>query len=232
MHPVSLNKIWIIFITCFLFIGLWLEHVWLLFGQLLTGVLAWGLFALIYWRLKDKQTRLILMSCLLLASLGEIFCSLVWGLYTYRFDNIPHYVPPGHVLMFMLGIYLAPRLPAWIVYVVPALALPCIILGATLGFDQFGVVLFAMFLGCLLSGHNQRMYATMFMLSLMLEIYGTWLGNWTWHANVPYWDISNTSPPLASGAFYCVLDFLVLRMTEWLTWQRKLSLSTINRLST
>jgi hypothetical protein len=50
----------------------------------------------------------------------------------------------------------------------------------------------------------------MFVLSLAMEIYGTLLGNWGWGANVPWLGLTTINPPLAAGAFYCVLDQLVV----------------------
>ena len=32
-----------------------------------------------------------------------------------------------------------------------------------------------------------------------------------WKPSVPVWGLANTNPPAASGSFYCVLDFLMLR---------------------
>ena len=49
----------------------------------------------------------------------------------------------------------------------------------------------------------------MLVVALLAELYGTWLGSWTWHHNVPYIGLSSNNPPLAAGAFYCVLDVLV-----------------------
>ena len=55
-----------------------------------------------------------------------------------------------------------------------------------------------------------RLYAVMFMLSLAMEIYGTWLGNWTWAEEAPWLGFTTINPPLAAGAFYCMLDLLVV----------------------
>ena len=200
-----------LFLITFMLIGLSMEKlIPLLWGQIICSVLAWGIFLTIYYRQNTTTAKIILMSCLLIATLGELFCSLMWGLYDYRLGNIPHYVPPGHVFLFLIGVTSAPRLPHWIVYFVPLLAAPYVLSGYYLGFDEFGVILFAFFIACLINGPDRRLYATMFILALCLEIYGTHLGNWTWRAEVPYWGISNINPPLASGAFYCLLDFLVL----------------------
>ena len=49
----------------------------------------------------------------------------------------------------------------------------------------------------------------MFVASLMLELYGTWIGNWAWHRDVPYLGLTSANPPLAAGALYCALDVLV-----------------------
>ncbi len=46
------------------------------------------------------------------ATAGELFCSLLWGLYTNRLGNIPHFVPPGHVVVFLIGLQLRPATPA------------------------------------------------------------------------------------------------------------------------
>lgn len=42
--------------------------------------------------------------CVPVATLFEVFGSLVWGGYTYELRNIPLYVPPGHALVYVFGI--------------------------------------------------------------------------------------------------------------------------------
>lgn len=190
--------------------GLWLDRFSPLWGQIGAGFLFWGLFIYIYHRMPVKN-RGLLMSCLIVATVGEIFCSLIWQLYDYRLYNIPHYVPPGHVLVFLLGSSLASRISPKVIWIVPLLAAPYVIAGYVMGFDEFGIILFLMFVSCMIAEDDRRLYATMFLVCLALEIYGTLLGNWIWKPAVPVWGLSNTNPPVASGAFYCVLDFLMLR---------------------
>jgi hypothetical protein len=43
-----------------------------------------------------------------------------------------------------------------------------------------------------------------------MELYGTWMGNWIWSAQVPWLGLRADNPPIAAGAFYCVLDLLVV----------------------
>jgi hypothetical protein len=184
------------------------QHV-VFWGQTLTNVSVWGLFLWWLYRADTKQKR-ALTACVVYATLGEIFLSLVWGLYDYRLGNIPLFVPPGHALLFSLGAILAARVKDWINWVVPLAALPFVCLLLVSGAGTLDALLFTLFLICMLFGNARRLYAVMFVLALVMEIYGTWLGNWVWTANVPWLGLTAINPPLAAGAFYCVLDLLVV----------------------
>jgi hypothetical protein len=187
--------------------GQWLTDAWVL------AIFAWLLV------IGGSDERLALLFCIVLATLGEAFLSLVWGLYDYQFRNIPLFVPPGHAILMTLGMMLAPRMPSWIVWLVPAAVLPY--LAFELGREPLAAdaVLFAIFAACLIGGKARMLYTTMFILSLLLELYGTWLGNWTWRTMVPWMDLSNTNPPACAGAFYCMLDLLVmLGLNFFMAW--------------
>jgi hypothetical protein len=177
-------------------------------GQLVLSVWAWGLF---FWLLRTspREWRLSFYACLVWATAGEIFLSLVWGLYTYRLENIPLFIPPGHVLLFCLGLVLAPRVPRAFVALVPAAAIGYAAFACVNGFDTVSIPLIALFIVCMLQPEGRRLYAVMFVASLMLEVYGTWIGNWAWHRDVPYLGLNSANPPLAAGAFYSALDVLV-----------------------
>ena len=189
--------------------GLLVDQHWARFGQAVVSIAAWGLLALL-WKRSGAQERRALFACLLIATAGEIFLSLVWGLYEYRLRNIPLFVPPGHVLLFFLGLQIAQRIPDRGVAWIALLAAPLVILFAWNGRDTLGPLLFVLFLACLALSSSRKLYATMFVLSLAMELYGTWLGNWTWSGTVPWLGLTADNPPLAAGAFYCVLDLLVV----------------------
>lgn len=178
-------------------------------GQLAADLWVSALFAWLLLKGGSIEKR-ALLTCLTIAGLGEAFLSLGWGLYDYQFRNIPLFVPPGHALLMTLGILVARRMPVWAIWLVPAAALPYVMFGLWQGWDRTGAILFVVFLACLVRGKARSLYATMFVLSLLLELYGTWLGNWAWRPLVPWLTLSNTNPPACSGAFYCVLDLLVL----------------------
>lgn len=196
-------------ITAIIAGGLALDQTVDFWGQTLTNVGIWAAF--LYWlRCARAEDQLTLAVCVFYATLGEIFLSLVWGLYEYRLYNVPLFVPPGHALLFMLGRILAERARDWIVWFVPLAATPFVFLLAVTGLGTLDALLFALFLLCILSGRAGKLYAVMFVLSLAMEIYGTWLGNWTWAPVAPWLGFTTINPPLAAGAFYCMLDMLVV----------------------
>jgi hypothetical protein len=194
--------------------GLFLDQHWARHGQAAVSALAWLVFAAL-WMRSDGPRRASLAACLVFATAGEVFLSLVWGLYAYRLGNIPLFVPPGHVLLFFLGMQVAARLPRGAEWGVAALAAPVVALFAWSGRDTLGPLLYALFIACLWLSPSRRLYATMFVLSLAMELYGTWLGNWAWSGDIPWLELRTVNPPLAAGAFYCVLDLLIVTTVAW-----------------
>jgi hypothetical protein len=177
-------------------------------GQLAVSAWTWAVFFRLV-RTSGTQWRVPFFACVAWATLGEIFLSLVWGLYTYRLENIPLFIPPGHVLLFYLGIVLAPRVPRAFVAIVPAAAVAYAAVAWFRGFDTASVLLTGLFIVCMLQAEGRRLYAVMFVAALAMELYGTWLGNWTWQPRDAYLGLASANPPLAAGAFYCALDVLV-----------------------
>ena len=184
-------------------------------GQTLTNLGVWTLF--LYWlRCANARTQIALIVCVIYATAGEIFLSLVWGVYDYRLSAVPLFVPPGHALLFMLGGIVAARSPAWIVWLAPLAAAPFAGLLLVSGAGTLDALLFALFVLCLCFGRARKLYAVMFLLALAMELYGTALGNWTWSTAVPWTGFTTLNPPLAAGAFYCVLDLLVVAtVSRW-----------------
>ena len=193
--------------------GLLLDQYWATYGQLVVNAFVWVMFVVL-WKRSDELRRPALVACLIYATAGEAFLSLAWGLYTYRLDNIPLFVPPGHVLLFFLGTQIAEKLPERAEWMIAAIAAPIVAFLAWTGRDTLGPLLYALFLACLWLSPSRRLYATMFVLALAMEIYGTWIGNWVWAERVPWFGLAADNPPVAAGAFYCVLDLLVVTTTS------------------
>ena len=191
-------------------LGLWADIHVDLPGQLGIGAVVWGLFLALIAPLPAPERRLYL-ACVAIATAGELFLSLVWGLYTYRLGNVPMFVPPGHALMLMLGFSLTQRMPEKAARAILGAAAIYTLCAAAAGLDTLAVPLFLMLAVSVLSLPAQaRLFASSFVLTLTLELYGTTLGNWAWDREVPWVGLVTTNPPAIAGAFYCTLHALVI----------------------
>ncbi len=189
-------------------------------GQIAVSLWTWAVFLMLLTRV-DQRLRLPLMLCLVISTLGEACLSLLWGLYTYWLHNIPLFVPPGHVLLFSLGLAVAPRLPLWAVHAVCGSAAGYGVAAFVASTDTISAALALLFLSCMALGGNRRLYATMFLIALLMELYGTWIGNWAWLPEVPGLPLTSANPPLCVGGFYCVLDLLVTQANRYLNPRRR-----------
>ncbi|MEC5387714.1 hypothetical protein VVD49_18420 [Uliginosibacterium sp. H3] len=181
-------------------------------GQPVVSLVIWLAYVFLLW-IESAQARPALVACLVLATLGEMVLSLVWGLYDYRLQNIPLFVPPGHVLLFWFGLQTVARVPGRLLdSVLPVSGVLALVL-ALASQDGLSIFLWAMFLACRVWGSTPRFYAWMFVIALIMEVFATQVGNWHWQRVVPILGLPTTNPPLAAGAFYCVLDVLVLAVT-------------------
>ena len=98
----------------------------------------------------------------------------------------------------------------WIVWVVPLAATPFVLLLAVTGLGTLDALLFALFLLCLLSGRASKLYAVMFVLSLAMEDLRHLARQLDLGREAPWLGFTTINPPLAAGAFYCMLDMLVV----------------------
>ncbi len=178
-------------------------------GQIAAIVWTLCVFTWLY-RLGTTMERRLLLLCTGISAAGEVFLSLVWGLYDYQFHNVPLFVPPGHALLMTLGLLAAPLLGRPAVAAISFGAAAWGVYAWWAGFDRFGAALFGIYAFCMLIGRARALYAAMFVLALTMELYGTALGNWAWAAEARWLALSQSNPPFSAGAFYCMLDLLVL----------------------
>ncbi|HYD55773.1 MAG TPA: hypothetical protein VEB41_02590 [Burkholderiales bacterium] len=179
-------------------------------GQATVNAAVWSLFLGLAFARRGAE-RLALFACLAYAWAGELVLSDVLRLYAYREGSVPLFVPPGHALLLLVGTCVAASSWQAALRAVPWIAAPLIAWAAWTGADVSAPWLFALYLFCVRFGPSPALYSAMFALSLAMELYGVWLGNWAW---APYLH----NPPLAAGAFYCVLDWMVIATRD--AWTR------------
>ena len=191
-------------------LGLWADIHVDLPGQLAIGAAVWGLLLGLIAPLPAPERR-VYLTCIAISTAGELFLSLVWGLYTYRLGNVPMFVPPGHAMMLMLALALTRHMPHLVARAIFGVAGAYTLIAAATGLDTLAVPLYLILMVSVLSlPAHLRLFASSFVLTLTLELYGTTLGNWSWERDVPWIGLVTTNPPAIAGAFYCTLHALVI----------------------
>ena len=163
--------------------------------------------------------RARIAALVLVATAGEIVFCLWLGLFTYRWHNLPAYVPPGHGLVFLAGLRLS-RAPPVVrnASTVTAFALLAALAWVALGLvldtepDELGVVGLAVLAFFLIRGRRPLLYACVFFVAGPLELYATAIGSWHWATPSPLLHLTSANPPSAIPAGYILFDALALRL--------------------
>lgn len=184
-------------------------------GQLALGVFTAGVLAVLL-AFQPTNVRLQTLAVVCIATLGEVVGSLVWGLYGYRLENLPAFVPPGHGLVYLAGLSLATllaRRTSALLVAAGAVAATWGVAGVTVlpTPDVSGTIGCAFLIGVLVWTHRP-VYAGVFMVVVALELYGTALGTWTWQPAVPGLGLSQGNPPSGVASGYVVFDILALTL--------------------
>jgi hypothetical protein len=191
-------------------------------GLLTTAVLG-GLLAL-----HPRAVRIQTLTLVVVATVGEVVGSLVWGLYSYRLDNLPAFVPPGHGLIFLCGISVATLSARH-----GRVLLGAAVVGAA-GWGFAGLTVLpakdtAGALGCaalivVLLWTRRSLYAGVFLIVMALELYGTAIGTWRWVSTVPGLGLTQGNPPSGAASGYVVFDVVALWLVAALTsWAQRLT---------
>jgi hypothetical protein len=195
--------------------GLWADRYVDLPGQLLLGLLTATVLAGLLV-LQPRAVRAQTVALVGVATMGEIIGSLIWGVYSYRLDNLPAFVPPGHGLVFLCGVSLAAlsaRRPSLLLWTAIAGAAVWGIAGLTVlpAKDVSGAIGCAFLIAVLLVT-RRPVYAGVFLAVAALEIYGTAIGTWTWESAVPGLGLSQGNPPSGAASGYVVFDVVALML--------------------
>jgi hypothetical protein len=92
--------------------GLWLDWHVGAHGQLALGFFtACVLTGLLV--LQSPNVRVLALGVVVIATIGEVVGSQIWGVYGYRLDNLPAFVPPGHGLVYLAGVSVATLYATW-----------------------------------------------------------------------------------------------------------------------
>jgi hypothetical protein len=207
-------------------VAFWLDaHTSSIAQQNVLGACAWLLLigALRFSAPAERRQVWIMVG---VASCVEVWSSLVWGIYRYRYGNVPMFVPPGHGLVYLWALRSA-RSPLLLKY--PRQAKWCALVGAT-AWAVFGLTLEPLAFGrwditgamfwplfvWFMRRPSAPVYAAAFFVTSILELVGTSFGTWRWQVLAPVSHIATGNPPSVISAGYCVMDYTSLRLAALL----------------
>lgn len=181
------------------------------------GVCGW-IFLLGLLLGENKEVRVQVAIAVMFATIGEHFASPYMGGYTYRFGNVPAYVPPGHGMVYLTAVALARSglflrharaIALFVVLVCGAWSVWGISGFAQQG-DSVGALLYCVFLGYLFKGRSPMVYLAAFFITTWLELIGTAVGTWKWAAIDPVLSLPQGNPPSGVAAWYCLVDAVAI----------------------
>ncbi|MDP2904276.1 MAG: hypothetical protein Q8N96_14415 [Methylovulum sp.] len=185
--------------------------------QQALGICGW-LFLTCLLSGENKEVRMQVGIAIIFATIGEHFASPYMGGYTYRFGNVPAYVPPGHGMVYLTAVALA-RSGLFLNHARAIATLVVLVCGAwsiwgISGFaaqgDSVGALLYCVFLAYLFKGRSPMVYLAAFFITTWLELIGTDVGTWKWAAIDPVLKLPQGNPPSGVAAWYCLVDAVAI----------------------
>lgn len=188
-----------------------------------------------------KRNKEQMISAILIAILGEYLFSILLGMYTYRLENVPHYIPPGHALVYIAVLYFskASSIIKHKVTLEKVLAIFIFIYASIFLLvknDVFGFVMTIATLYILRNKPRERLfYLTMYITVAILEIIGTTYKCWWWPSTA--WGVidflPSHNPPSGISFFYFLLDLGSLwlyKKRHKIAWKRMKNIRKIREL--
>ena len=195
-------------------------------------------FVITFWQV-NKRIREQMIYAVIIGIIGEYLFSVALAMYTYRLENVPHYVPLGHALVYVAVLYFS-RAKSIIKHrlkLEKVLSIFIFIYASVfliLKNDVFG---FAMTIATLLILRNKPrerlFYLAMYISVAYLEIIGTNYLCWKWPATA--WGIfdflPSHNPPSGISFFYFLLDLGTLwfyKKRHKIAWSRMKNIRKIS----
>ena len=187
-------------------------------AQLILGAATWLVLFASCAPLGDNQRARVAL-VVLVATSAEVLGSVILGAYTYRLDNLPAFVPPGHGLVYLGGLAISQSalvgrhrrtfLIAVGAVVAAWAAAGLVVLGRT---DVLGALAGALLIYVLVRGRAPTLYAGVFLIVAFLEIYGTSIGAWHWAQTAPGTPLPAGNPPSGIASIYVLFDIAAIAL--------------------
>jgi hypothetical protein len=182
--------------------------------QRLLGAGTWALLIALLAG-ESRSARYQVGAVVIAATALEYAASPLLGLYTYRLENVPAFVPPGHGLVYLAALTIGMAVAggswerrlttsalllggAWAVWGVTVAGRP----------DTGGFALYLILAAFILRGRAPAVYAAAFLVTGYLEIVGTGIGTWAWAREDFMGATTLGNPPSGIAGGYCFLDLV------------------------
>ena len=214
--------------------------------QWLANVIMLIIFSITLYNV-NPRIREQLIYAVLIGIFGEYLFSVALGMYTYRLENVPHYIPMGHALVYAGVLYFVKtsfskhnhkKLESFFTIFIIVYASMFLIFK----YDVFGFVMTAATLLILRNKPRERLfYLTMYLAVAFLEIVGTTYECWWWPTTafdtIPF--LPSHNPPSGISLFYFLLDLGTLyfyKKRHKISWKRmkiirKIRLQKVNNIN-
>lgn len=186
-------------------------------GQWIANVLMVAYFVWMY-RTAPPRLQSLMKYGVFIATAGEVLFSLVLGMYEYRLENVPLYVPPGHSIMYG-AVYYFVREPFVLRH---RRAFVVLMTAVSVGYsaywfgahnDVYGALCTILFLALIIRDEHSRLFfLTMFLFVGYLEQVGTRFDCWYWWETAfdRFAWLPSGNPPAGISVFYFAFDVLCL----------------------
>jgi len=214
------------FFTVFTVIALGIDSVYFAHhyfdGRIIVNVAAIGYFSLLFFT-ADLTLRKLMWVMVFLSYIGElIFCKLL-GMYSYRTEFIPLYVPFGHAIVYASGYIFAHT--NWVIKNEKPLqkifAVFFILLFLAVGIflnDKFSLIFGVLFFVLLKRKHWQNLYYCIALCVIFIELVGTYFQCWAWVPKT-FGVILAANPPMGAVFFYAGGDVLLVKIIS--IWDKR-----------
>lgn len=214
------------FFPFFTLLALWIDSVYFkttyFDGRILTNILAITYFCLFFFS-ASSYLRKLMFVMVFLSYIGElIFCKAL-GMYCYRTEDIPLYVPFGHAIVYASGFVIA-EMPFFVeqnnklkkIFLI-TFALLFLSVGIFLN-DVFSLIFGVLFFVLMKRKRWQNVYFSIAFCVIFIELVGTFFKCWTWVPKT-FGIISAVNPPMGAVFFYAGGDVILAKIVSY--WGNK-----------
>lgn len=210
------------FFPFFTVLALWIDSVYFyntyFDGRILTNLLAITYFCL-FFSSAQSYLRKLMFCMVFLSYIGElIFCKLL-GMYAYRTQDIPLYVPFGHAIVYASGFVFAEN--SFCVRNTLGLkkfffiSFTILFLGVGIVLnDWFSVIFGVLFFVLMKRKKWQNVYYTIALCVIFIELVGTYFKCWAWVPKT-FDVIPAANPPMGAVFFYAGGDVILAKIVSY-----------------